>query len=162
MKFQPAEERDINEIILAMERFCVYQDRCTQEIKQKMYKMGVAPDWQETVLSHLIEENFLNEARFAGSFCGGKLRVKHWGRNKIRLHLKQKQIPTHLIEQAIAQIEEEQYLSILLKVLKKKASLLHISNPFEAKQKIARHAIQKGFETDLVWEHLKDLPLHDE
>ena len=158
MNWKDDDELDVQEVIQKMERYCVYQDRCIQEIKQKMYQLKVAADLQETVLSHLIEENFLNEERFAEAFAHGKLFIKKWGKNKIRLQLHQKQIPARYIDRALELIDMEDYLQILQQVLEKKMALLPKLPAFQLNQKLAQYAIQKGFEAELVWEKLKEAP----
>ena len=75
-----------------LQRYCAYQDRCHQEVRSKLLDLGIYGHDLEEVIVALIEDNFLNEERFARSFTRGKLRIKHWGRNKILQELKKKNI----------------------------------------------------------------------
>ncbi len=57
--------------------YCGYQERSHAEMKQKLYGYGLDKAAVEELLSKLIEENYLNEERYAIAFAGGKFRMKH-------------------------------------------------------------------------------------
>ena len=59
-----------------MEQFCAYQDRCHQEVVQKLKGYGIVNEEADNVIVHLIAFDFLNEERFARSFARGKFRIK--------------------------------------------------------------------------------------
>jgi len=143
-----------NEAIEKMKKYCAYQERCQSEVRQKLYGFGLNNDEIENALCSLIEQNFINEERFAKTFARGKFRQKKWGKVKIKQHLKQKQISDYCIKTALEEIDTEDYLATLDLVLSKKEELLNEENNFINKQKIAKHAINKGFENDLVWNYL--------
>ena len=143
-----------NEAIEKMKKYCAYQERCQSEVRQKLYGFGLNNDEIENALCSLIEQNFINEERFAKTFARGKFRQKKWGKVKIKQHLKQKQISDYCIKTALEEIDTEDYLATLDLVLSKKEELLNEENNFIKKQKIAQHAINKGFENDLVWNYL--------
>jgi len=75
-----------------LRQYCGYQERCHQEVKEKLYSLGIREADQGTLIATLIEENYLNEERFAIAFAGGKFRIKEWGKNKIRYELRQRQV----------------------------------------------------------------------
>lgn len=143
-----------NEAIEKMKKYCAYQERSQSEVRQKLYGFGLNNDEIENALCSLIEQNFLNEERFAKTFARGKFRQKKWGKVKIKQHLKQKKISDYCIKTALEEINTEDYLAALDLVLSKKEELLNEENNFIKKQKIAKHAINKGFENDLVWNYL--------
>ena len=143
-----------NEALEKMKKYCAYQERCQSEVRQKLYGFGLNNDEIENALCSLIEQNFINEERFAKTFARGKFRQKKWGKVKIKQHLKQKQISDYCIKTALEEIDTEDYLATLDLVLSKKEELLNEENNFINKQKIAKHAINKGFENDLVWNYL--------
>ena len=68
--------------------YCAYQERCHREVKEKLYSYGLRKAEVEEILSFLIEENYLNEERFAVQFAGGKFRIKQWGKKKIQYEFK--------------------------------------------------------------------------
>jgi len=77
--------------------YCAYQERCHSEVKDKLYGFGLNKNETEQIISTLIEENYLNEERFAISFAGGHFRIKNWGRIKIKIALKQKKVSDYCI-----------------------------------------------------------------
>jgi regulatory protein len=139
------------EALQKLQAYCAYQDRCHQEVRQKLMDMGVYPDWREEIIVALIEENFLNEERFACSYARGKFRMKQWGRQRITRELKQRRISAYCLRKALAEIGEEEYLAVLRELLAKKAATLSGQDAWAQKNKLARYAISKGFEADLVW-----------
>lgn len=143
-----------NEAIEKMKRYCAYQERCQSEVRQKLHGLELNNDEIENVLCSLIEQNFINEERFAKTFVRGKFRQKKWGKVKIKQHLKQKQISAYCIQTGLEEIDTESYKNTLDLVLLKKEKLLIDENDFTKKQKLAKHAINKGFESDLVWESI--------
>lgn len=137
--------------------FCAYQERTHQEVKNKLYGYGLYSDDVDALLSHLIEEGFLNEERFAKTFVGGKFRVKGWGRIKIVNALEGKGITSNCIRIGLKEIDEKDYLNTLRTILEKKIATLEEDNPFVVRDKAGRHAISRGFEPELVWTEVKNL-----
>ncbi|MBX9850602.1 MAG: RecX family transcriptional regulator [Cytophagaceae bacterium] len=140
-----------NEIYLKASSFCAYQERTQQEVRDKLYGQKVDKDVAEEVISKLIEDNFINEERFAVTYAGGKFRMKKWGRVKIKEALKQKGLSVYCIKKGMEEIEEEDYLKTLDVLLSKKNSLEKEKNIFKKKDKLSKYLLQKGYEADLVW-----------
>ncbi|MFM7822341.1 MAG: regulatory protein RecX, partial [Bacteroidota bacterium] len=77
-------------LFTALERlrsYCAYQERSQQEVRDKLYSLGMTPDEVEQGVTILITEGFVNEGRFAEAYARGKNRTKRWGRIKIRMGL---------------------------------------------------------------------------
>ena len=141
-----------------LQAYCAYQERCHQEVRSKLLDLGIYGDDLDNIIADLIEDNFLNEQRYAIAFAGGKFRVKKWGKIRIIRELKRNKISEYCIKKAIkSELPEADYIQTLQEVLEKKARLLNESNPFKRKQKLAKHAMEKGFESFLVWEQLNQL-----
>ena len=81
-----------------IKHYCAYQERCHSEVKEKLYGVGLRKNEVDEIISTLIEENYLNEERFAIQFAGGHFRIKNWGRVKIKYELKQKQVSDYCIK----------------------------------------------------------------
>ena len=94
-----------------LKHYCAYQERCHSEVKEKLFNLGVWKKEHDEIISTLIEENYLNEERFAIAYAGGKWRVKHWGRVKIKYELKQKQVSEYCIKKALMAIDNDEYLN---------------------------------------------------
>ena len=136
--------------------YCAYQERCHREVKEKLFGFGLHTSEVDDCIGHLIEENFLNEQRFAIAFSGGRFRTKQWGKIKIKYELKQKQISTYCINKALKAIDEVEYENTLNKLFAQKASTLKSEkNSFIKKKKIQDYLLQKGYEADLIRELLK-------
>lgn len=135
-------------------RYCAFQERSQQEVRDKLYAWGLHRKEVESFLADLVAEGYLKEERFASAFVGGKFRIKKWGRNKIRQALKVKQVSEPLIRQALGSIDEREYRKTLMRVIAEREAKLKESDPFKRKQLLARHAIQRGFEPELVWQVL--------
>ncbi len=142
---------------LLMEQYCVYQERCHQEVVQKLFDYGVYNHEQEQIIVHLITNNFLNEARFAKSFTRGKFNIKHWGKIKIKNALQQKNIGAYLIDVGLKEIDETDYLTILSKEMDKKLNSMNETDPWKRKKKIVDYLMQKGYEYPLIEKVWKDL-----
>lgn len=140
-----------------MEGYCAYQDRCHKEVLQKLQGMRMIPEAIDQIMAHLIQENYLNEERFAKSFARGKFSIKKWGRNRIVNELKQRQISTFNIKIALKEIEEEDYHFTLNELALKRLRQLNESNIQKKRKKLADYLLYRGWESHLVYEKLKEL-----
>lgn len=133
-----------------IQHYCSYQERSHAEVKEKLYTFGLKKIEVETILATLIENNFLNEERFATLFAGGKFRIKKWGKIKIQYELKQKNISSRNIQKALAEINDEDYFKTLLKLANTKWKSLKGETAISKKIKTTRYLLQKGFENNLI------------
>jgi len=136
-------------------RYCAYQERCHHEVRNKLFEMGLRSNEVDELIVHLITEGFLNEERFAKAYAGGKFRMKNWGKNKIIHALEGKGVSSNCIKMALKEIDELDYRIVLRKILHGKKENADVDNPYVMRNKIAKHAIQKGFEPELVWTEIK-------
>lgn len=139
-----------------LERYCIYQDRCQQEVKQKMYQLGVYGDEAEDILIELIQHDFVNEERFAKAFVSGKYKIKRWGRILIINKLRAKGISNYCIQIALKEIDESQYLENLNYLIAKKKPSIKVNRAYQLNQKLATYLAGKGYESDLVWQVLNE------
>lgn len=132
------------------ESYCAYQERSHFEIRNKLYDWGLHQKDVEEIISELIEQNFLNEERFALAYSLGKFRIKGWGKIKIRQGLKLKRIPDKLIIKSLKAIDDDDYLFMLKKILEKKSKTISEKEPFKLRYILTRFAAAKGYELDLI------------
>ena len=131
--------------------YCAYQERCHSEVKEKLYGFGLRKIEVEELLSKLIEEDYLNEERFAALFAGGRFRLKKWGRVKIKYELKQKQVSEYCIKKGLKVIDDADYMQTIQKLFDLKSKeLKHEKNHFIKKKKIQDYLLQKGYESELI------------
>jgi regulatory protein len=138
-------------------QYCAYRDRSQKEVEDKLIEMRMIPAAREEIIIKLMQENFLNEERFARSFVRGKFRIKKWGRYKIKQELKLKDISSPVIRLAMTEINESDYKSTLYSVAEKKSSLIKETNPFKKKKKLYDFLSSKGYESHLILEVIDDL-----
>ena len=138
-------------------RYCAYQERSHQEVKNKLFEYGLYTGEVDELLARLITEGFLNEERFAKAFSGGKFRIKKWGRLKIQRELSHRGLTENCIARGLKEIDASDYTTTLNAVIQKKAKQLVEHNLFKKRDRIARFAIAKGYEPELVWEAVKAL-----
>lgn len=137
-----------------LEAYCAYQERCMQEIEKKLSDWGFYGEQSDNLIADLISNNYLNEERFASAYVSGKIRIKKWGRIKIKLNLKQKKISDYSLNKALKEIEEDEYLGNLNYLTEKKFSQVKGKNKWDKKAKVQRFLLSKGYENHLVYEAL--------
>ena len=136
--------------------YCAYQERTQQQVRDKLYSLGLRPDDVEEVLTSLITENFINEERFAKSFASGKFRLKKWGKVKIRFHLQELGLSEYCIKKGLEEIDEKEYFETLNDLVEKKLDRTNDENIYKLNWKVADYLINKGYEPELVWETLRE------
>jgi regulatory protein len=140
--------------------YCTYQERNHYEVKKKLYGYGLYKTEVEELISKLIEENYLNEERYAIAYVGGKFRVNKWGKTKILYELKQKQISAYCIKKAMASIPMDDYEACLQKLAAEKLKSLQAEkNIFTKRAKLQNYLMGKGYEYEWIKNVMKDLGL---
>jgi regulatory protein len=141
-----------------LKHFCGYQERSHREVKEKLYSFKLRKQDVEELISQLIEEDYLNEERFAIQFAGGKFRMLNWGRTKIVYELKQRGVSQYCIIRALKEINEEAYSQTLQKLAERKwASLEKEGTTLTKQQKTRMYLMQKGYESAHIEPALKAL-----
>lgn len=140
---------------LKIQSYCAYQERSHREVREKLYSFGLYKDEVDQLTVELLDQNFLNEERFAQAYVSGKFRIKRWGRRKIELHLKEKGVSAYCIKQGFKEIDHEEYLKTINELVEYKMRNVTARNDFERKAKTANYLVGRGFESELVWAALK-------
>ena len=141
---------DLTQMLQKSEAFCAYQERSSHEVLEKLKRLGAQEGEIIQVINSLIENKFLDDERFAKAYAVGKLRIKHWGVNKIKQGLQLKRIDREIIDQAIQNMyHEENYFGILQDVaMRKWQELYKEKDPWMRKQKLFRFLASRGFNYD--------------
>ena len=145
------------QVIQRIRHYCAYQERAQQEVRDKLYELGMTKNEVEEIIADLISDNFLNEARFAGSFAGGHFRIKSWGKQKIKYALQQKRVSPVNIKKALNSIEEAAYKKTLLSLATKKWNSLKAERGMSRMAKTNSFLNQRGFESALIMPILQAL-----
>lgn len=143
-----------------LEHYCAYQERCHDEVMQKLKSMHMIPEACDLIIAYLIENNFLNEERFACSFARGKHRMKQWGKNRIVNELKARHISRYNIERALKEISAEEYYDTFHKAAEKQWTAVTEKNIHKKKKKVFDFLMRKGFETQLIYDKLAELEVN--
>ncbi|MCS4301652.1 regulatory protein [Chryseobacterium sp. BIGb0232] len=130
--------------------YCVYQDRCHAEVEQKMREFLLIEEAKEEIILYLMKENYLNEERFTRSYIRGKFYIKHWGRNKIRMNLKQKQISEKLINMCFDEIYEDDYTKTITRIYEDYSSKQKGLQEYQKKAKTIKYLMSRGFEYEKI------------
>lgn len=147
-----SKEEKFTENLSKLRRYCTFRERCTNEVKTKMYSLHIPENEMDEYLEILREDSYLNEERYARIFVRSKFNQNHWGKTKIGAALFAKRVPNEIVEIAFGEIEEKQYLKTLDKVLRNKISQLKDEDEWKKREKLIRYAIGRGFEQFLVIE----------
>ncbi len=152
---KPKKKLTPQQALIKAQQTCAYQERCQQEMRDKLYEWGLYPNEVENIIVDLISENFLNEERFAKAYAGGKFRIKKWGKVKIKIELKKRKISDYCIRKAMGEIPDKEYIAALEQLIEKKSKEVKEKKTEVRNYKIAQYVISRGFEADLVWDVLR-------
>jgi regulatory protein len=136
-------------------RYCAYQERTQQEVRDKLFKLGLYSEEVENIILELIEDGFINEERYAKAYVRGKFYQNKWGKLKIQYGLKQKGLSNYCIDKGLSEIRDAEYTEMALKLINKKHEELNINDAYIRNNKIAAFLYAKGFEKDFIWKLLK-------
>lgn len=146
---------DIKAALVKAQKHCAYQERSQQEMRNKLFEWGLRSEDVENIIVNLINNDFINEERFAIQLASGKFRIKHWGKIKITQALKSHKVSPYCIKKALQQIPEDDYMNSLQSLIEKKSILTKGKiTPLKAR-KLAHYALSKGYETELIWKIIK-------
>ena len=135
--------------------YCTLCERCVSEVAAKLTAWGIAPAEQQKIVQRLQQEKFIDEARYCRAFVNDKVRFNRWGRIKIAAALREKKVPREFMNEAIENIDEEQYRASLAEVIALKRKELKGKDDHAAQQKIIRHAASRGYEPSLILRTIK-------
>lgn len=157
LMISPKNSFSVDEATRKLEGYCAYQDRCHKEVISKLKEMNMIPQAIDLIVGHLIQENFLNEERFARSFARGKFKIKKWGKNRIVNELKHRDISKYNITTALKEIESKEYLNTFNALAKKRLSEIREKDLQKRRKKLADYLLYRGWESGMVYEKVYEL-----
>lgn len=137
-------------------KYCSIQERCISDVLNKISTWGLNQEEIDKLIDKLFCEGFINEDRFAKVFCRGKFNINGWGIQKIKHELRKKNISEINIKNAIRIIKKNEYLEVLEKLINRKERSIKDTDVFTKRNKIARFLLQRGFESEIVWQKIKE------
>lgn len=147
----------LNKEIAKIRRWCAMQERCLVEVKIHALALGLNDKDADKAIQALVDEGFIDEERYAKIYAGSKFRNKNWGRARIIGELKARQIPSDIIKIGLSEIDEDEYRNRIVEMVKHKIAVTDRSNMMLFKHRLAKPAIAKGYENDLVHEIIDEL-----
>lgn len=144
------------EALYRLETLCAQSEQCSMDLRQKLYRWGIASSDGEKILRRLIVTRFVDDSRFAIAYCRDKYRFNKWGRAKIMYGLRSKQISSNDIKEALNSIDETEYKAILEGVIKSKARTIKDVDTYEGRTRLFRYAVSRGYESALITQVIKD------
>ena len=147
------------EALMRLEALCAKSEQCTLDLRQKLYKWEISSGNCEKIIKKLIEERFVDDARFAVAYCRDKYRFNRWGRMKIVYGLRAKQISSNDIKEALNAIDEKEYEQILVSVIKSKAQTIKDVDTYEGRTRLFRSVASRGYESALIAKIIRDRSL---
>ena len=150
---------DLNTAREKIQAYCAYQERCHMEVTMKLKSWGLIQEAIDLLIVELIQFNFLNEERYARSFARGKFRIKKWGKIKIRMALKKRDINFKCIDLSMLEIDDKTYFNTLKELLQKKNETVKETNSYKRKMKLTSYLVSRGYEYDLINDALVELKL---
>ena len=148
---------DVKIIKEKIRHYCAIMDRCQYQVITKLKSYGLSDVLADEILIELIQNKYLDEERFARSFCSGKFKIKRWGRNKIAFELSKLKVPKSCISQAMLEIDDVDYNDVIKHLVNKKMALLKHKNTYVRKKKVVDYLLRKGYESELVWSYVHKL-----
>lgn len=147
----------IEQILQKLEYYCAYQERCHIEVQEKLRSFAISNNEKDNIIVHLIEQNFLNEERFASVFSISKFHQKKWGKIRIKNELKARKISDFLITKSLKEIPSEEYQMTFDLLSEKYWESITEKNALKKRKKFCDYLLRKGWESDWVYEKVKSL-----
>lgn len=148
---------DIKLIKQKIQHYCAIRERCQSQVIKKLKSYGASLSQIDELISKLKKENFLDEERFARTFCCGKFTINKWGKQKIAYELSKLHVSNTIIQSGMKEINQVDYLDMIRKLSQKKYDLLRDHNQYLRKKKVVSYLTSKGYEVDLAWECINHL-----
>ncbi|MDE6301450.1 MAG: RecX family transcriptional regulator [Muribaculaceae bacterium] len=137
------------------EALCAKAEHSRGEIRKKLQGWGIQPAETERILDRLEADRFIDDERYARVFTRSKVVFNRWGRRKIAFALWQKGVSKANIQSGFEQLDEDEYAAALAAVIASKRRMTPDADTYEGRTKIFRHAVSRGFESDLVAAELR-------
>ena len=148
---------NFNEALQKAAAYCSLSEKCEYEVKEKLRTWDVSNTDVAKVIDQLRHDDFINDARYCNYYTRDKFRFNRWGKIKIGMMLRSKQLPEEEITNALAQIDEAEYEEALVVILQTKLKSLTYKFEYEKQGKLFRFAQSRGFEHNIVSHVLRQL-----
>lgn len=128
---------------------CARSEQCESDIRRKLTMRGLSATESDRIIDYLIDNNFLDEMRYARAYCRDKARFSRWGRIKIRSSLFARKISREAVESGLETIDTVDYEQGLERLVSQFASGADL-NDRDMRLKLMRRLASRGFEPSLI------------
>ena len=146
---------DEKDALLKLEAYCASGEHCVNDVRIKLDKYDLSQDQSERIIEKLKETGFVDEQRYARAFVHDKLLFAKWGRLKISAMLWQKRLPQNIIDEALENINDDDYIAVLKEVINSKKSAIKARSDYEYSVKLIKSVASRGFEIPLIKQFVK-------
>ena len=129
---------------------CSKSEHCSGEMIEKMRRWKLTEEQQAQVMAYLTENKYIDDARFARLSVRDKLRFNTWGPRKIEQSLWMKHVDEDVYRPFLDEITAEEWQEVLIPLLQSKRRSMADPNSYEAKMKLIRFAMGRGFTMDVI------------
>ena len=145
-----SKEKTEQEAYLQLAAMCAQAEHCEQEMRDKMKRWAIEPDAQDRVIARLIKERYIDNERYARAFVKDKIRYNKWGRRKVMQALWMKRIDNDILHKVLDEIDDKEYIDVLIPLLKQKRKAIKAKSDYELNQKLVRFALGRGFDFSII------------
>ena len=145
-----SKEKTEQEAYLQLAAMCAQAEHCEQEMRDKMKRWAIKTDAQDRVIARLIKERYIDNERYARAFVKDKIRYNKWGRRKVMQALWMKRIDNDILHQVLDEIDDKEYIDVLIPLLKQKRKAIKAKSDYELNQKLVRFALGRGFDFSII------------
>ena len=145
-----SKEKTEQEAYLQLAAMCAQAEHCEQEMRDKMKRWGIEPDAQDRVVARLVKERYVDNERYARAFVKDKIRYNKWGRRKVMQALWMKRIDDDIQHRVLDEIDDKEYIDVLVPLLKQKRKTIKAKSDYELNQKLVRFALSRGFDFSII------------
>ena len=145
-----SKEKTEQEAYLQLAAMCAQAEHCEQEMRDKMKRWGIEPDAQDRVVARLVKERYVDNERYARAFVKDKIRYNKWGRRKVMQALWMKRIDDDIQRSVLDEIDDKEYIDVLVPLLKQKRKTIKAKSDYELNQKLVRFALGRGFDFGII------------
>ncbi len=145
-------------LLVKAERYCANEEQCRTSVRKKLCDWGASVEASTKIVNRLVDQGFVDEKRFARYYCSCKLRTQKWGRLKVIYQLRAKQVPPKYITEALTDVTDEEYRSILRTVADDKWATYDPDEPLvKRKAKLSTFLASRGYESEVILELLPQM-----
>ena len=148
------EASSFDRTLARLQKLCAKAEYCRADVYRKALKALEGDAGEASRLVHsLVEERYVDDARYASAFAREKASLQGWGPIKIRFQLRGKGLSEEVITAALAEVEPEKAADKLERLLATKARTLQ-GDP-QLRLKLLKFGLSRGYGFDAVEEALK-------